>query len=405
MMSASDDGWTCPPPPVDDDGLPVAETLEEFSRRVIPPARPDVAELPLVTAAALANKPAPPRRWHVPDIIPGKQVTELGGDGGVGKSTVAKQLAVATAAGKPWLGTSPEPGPVVYLSAEDDLDELHRRLENIAASYGVDLADLGHLYFVPLAGLDAVLAAPDAKGIVSPTRVWRGLVAIVERVRPRLVILDTRADVFAGNENARAEARQFVGLLRGLAIEHDLAVLLLAHPSLVGLSSGSGTSGSTAWSNSVRARLYLETIKGDDGRELDAARRVLRVKKANYAPSGTELLLRWSEGCFILEGAGGASAGGDRLTAQAREERIFFDLVASFNAQGRDVSPNRSNTYAPTVFAKHPDAEGLRKDRLEDAMNRLLKEGRIKVQTSGPPSRQRSRLVEAPSATKIREQE
>ena len=53
---------------------------------------------------------------------------------------------------------------------------------------------------------------------------------------------------------------------------------------------------------------------------------------------------------------------------------------------------NRSPNYAPTVFAQHPDAEGLKKGRLEDAMNRLLKEGRIKIELRAK-SKERSRLV------------
>jgi hypothetical protein len=48
--------------------------------------------------------------------------------------------------------------------------------------------------------------------------------------------------------------------LRGLALETSSTALLLAHPSLSGMASGSGTSGSTAWSNSVRSRLYLTSI-------------------------------------------------------------------------------------------------------------------------------------------------
>ena len=125
--------------------------------------------------------------------------------------------------------------------------------------------------------------------------------------------------------------------------------------------------------------------------------RVLTVKKANYGPTGAEIRLRWLDGVFIREGSDGSSGGLDKFTAQARDERIFYDLVVAFNEQGRDVSPNPSKAYGPFMFAKHPDAEGLRKDRLEDAMNRLLKEGRIKIETSGPPSKRRSRLVAAPS--------
>jgi len=352
-------------------GASAAESYDEIVARAVPIERDEpVPELPVVTVSSLAGKPTPPRRWHVPDMIPGRTVTLLGGDGGVGKSIVAKQLGVATAAGKPWFGTSPEQGPVVYLSAEDDIDELQRRLEDIAASYGVDLADLEGLHFVSLAGRDAVMAAPSGKpGIIAATVVWRGLLVVVERLKPCLLILDTLADVFAGNENARAEARQFIGLLRGLAISHDLAVLLLAHPSLFGLSSGSGTSGSTAWNNSVRSRIYLETIKGDDGREIDADLRVLRVMKSNYGRAGLEMRLRWSSGCFVLDGPAG---GFDKLAADAKAECVFLDLLATYAAQGRDVSDSPGSNYAPAEFAGQA-GEAVTKTALHAAMKRLLR--------------------------------
>ena len=48
------------------------------------------------------------------------------------------------------------------------------------------------------------MAAHEGKvGLISATDIWRGLVTIVGRVKPRLVIIDTLADVFAGNENVR----------------------------------------------------------------------------------------------------------------------------------------------------------------------------------------------------------
>ena len=48
------------------------------------------------------------------------------------------------------------------------------------------------------------MAAHEGKvGLISAAAIWRGLITIVGRVKPRLVIIDTLADVFAGNENAR----------------------------------------------------------------------------------------------------------------------------------------------------------------------------------------------------------
>jgi RecA-family ATPase len=315
----------------------------------------------------------------------------IGGDGAVGKSLLLEQLGVAVAAESEWIGTLPEPGPAVFVSAEDELDELHRRLSAIADKLGVDISSLTDLHFIPLAGKDAILAAPQSRaGILAPTSNWRSLVSIVEQIRPRLVVLDTLADVFAGEENVRTQARQFIGLLRGLAIDQGLAVVLAAHPSLSGISTGSGTSGSTAWSNSVRSRLYLERIKDKDGREIDADLRVLRAKKTNYGPQGLEVRLRWSNGVFVLDRQVG---GLDKLAEEAKAERVFLDLLTAFKHQGRDVSAKPSRTYAPVVFERNPGAEGVTKRAFESAMERLLTRGSIYVDTSGPPSKPRSRIA------------
>ena len=351
----------------------------------------DVADLNWFSAADLAGKPVPARGWLVRDMIPDRTATLLGGDGGTGKSQIALQLSVATEIGAEWLGQLPEQGPVVFASAEDDQDELHRRLSDIAASHDVSLADLPGLHLASLASRDAVMGVPDKAGIIRQTAVWRGLVAKVEQVNPRLVVIDTLADIFAGNENARAEARQFIGQLRGLAIRHNCAVRLLNHPSLSGMASGAGTSGSTAWSNSVRSRIYFERAKGDDGIEVDPDLRVLKVMKANYGPVGMELRLRWTKGVFRLDGQ---SAGAfDKLAADAKAERVFLELLAAYIKQERDVSPNVSNTYAPAVFAKREDAGGISKRSFEAAMERLLKAKRITVEIVGPPSRRYSRLA------------
>jgi RecA-family ATPase len=364
-----------------------ARTPEEFLD--------ELRELPVVTAASLAGSSAPPRQWIVPEIIPDRQVTIVSGDGAVGKSTLLLQLAVAVATGREWIGTSPITGPVLFASAEDEFDEQWRRLEAIVNSMaGLLMADLTDLHIIPLAGLDAIMAAPDKTGILKTTPIWRGLVKRVEEFRPKLVVLDPLADVFGGDEIKRQHARQFVSIGRKLGIDYNLGVLLPAHPSLQGMATGTGSSGSTGWGNSARARLYFETIKGDGDRELDPNLRVLRMKKSNYGPPNLELRVRWHKGCYVLNGASG---GFDKLAADAKAERVFLDLLALLQARERDVSPKPSPAYAPVVFAKHPKAEGVTKTEFANAMERLLAAGRISVETIGPPSRRYKRLIVSPT--------
>ena len=232
----------------------------------------------------------------------------LTGDGGVGKSLLAAQLGVAVATGREWIGLKPKRGPVLFVSAEDDLAEIHRRLVDIAASQGINLANIDNMYVSSLAGHDAVMGAPEGRtSVIKKTDLWKSLERLVADIKPSLVVLDTSADVFGGNEIVRTEVRQFVGILRGLAIENSLAVVLLSHPSLTGKNSGTGTSGSTAWNNSVRSRLYLDRVLEPDNSEPDKSLRVLRVMKANYAETGGEEL-RGKVGDGVNQAAGLISA-------------------------------------------------------------------------------------------------
>lgn len=352
----------------------------------------------LVSAADYADKPVPTRRFHVAPLVPCQTVTTLGGDGGTGKSLLALQLAVATTAGTKWCGLPVTPGAVLYLSAEDDEDELHRRLDDIALAESVSLDRLKQLRIVPLAGEDAMLAAPDPRSnILRATPLFNAVQELIETHAPSLLILDTLADLFGGSEIERAQARQFIGLLRGWAIKHDLAVLLLAHPSLEGMRSGTGSSGSTAWNNSVRSRLYLDRVKGDDGFEADPNQRLLRTVKANYGPIGSEIRLRWQDGVFVPVGQPEGSAFG-AIAHQARAEQVFLELLARFGSEGRHVSATPSANFAPAVFASDAGAGGITKRGFSDAMSRLFATQRIKVVEVGPPSRRLKKIVAVEAA-------
>jgi RecA-family ATPase len=259
------------------------------------------------------------------------------------------------------------------------------RLNDIARAEGLALSDLADFYVVPLAGLDAVMGTPDAGGIVRPTKLWSRFVDLCEARRPRMIALDTLADVFGGDENVRTQARQFVGQLRGLAIKLECAVLLLAHPSLSGMASGAGTSGSTGWNNSVRGRLYLTRPK-DGPLSKDPNIRVLTTKKENYSGGyGDERLLRWEAGRFATFEK--------RVSIEAEVDDLFLSLLDEFTAQNRNVHHEPGKGYVCSEFSQAKRAAGTSKDTFKDAMNRLLSAGKIEIVEFGPPSRRRRKLA------------
>mgnify|MGYP001616429289 FL=1 len=61
---------------------------------------PTTPPLKLFEPATLDGTIPPPRRWIVEGLVPQGAVTMLGGDGGVGKTLLAQQLATAAVLGR-----------------------------------------------------------------------------------------------------------------------------------------------------------------------------------------------------------------------------------------------------------------------------------------------------------------
>jgi RecA-family ATPase len=345
----------------------------------------------IINPANWEGVPVPEREWTVPDYIPYKAVTLLSGDGGQGKSLLALQLAVARALAKDWIGLLPEPGRTLVLSAEDDSDEMHRRLDDIRKFYGATWTDLADIRLIDLVGEDPLLAVL-AKGKIEPSPAYEALNDLVAKFKPCLVILDVLADLFPGDESDRAHVRQFINLLKGICCKHDCAILLLAHPSLTGMNTGTGLSGSTDWNNGVRSRLYLRTPKTENNIEPNKNLRTFEGMKSNYGGRGGKIDVEWKAGVFVrVNGPTGFS----KLAAEQKTEEVFLANLKRRNTQFRTVSDKPGVNYAPSVFAKEPEtiAAGIKKKQLEAAMERLFQAGKIRVDTSGPPSRRTRSIV------------
>ena len=295
--------------------------------------------------------------------------------------------------GREWLGVNPKQGPALFIDAEDDEHELHRRLAQILDHYDARFADLwsGGLHLASLVGHDPVLGAPNRNGRITPTKLYDELLEKVGDIKPVMITIASSADVFAGNEIARDQVRQFIHLLNRLAIVARGGLVLISHPSLTGINSGSGLSGSTQWHNAVRARSYLQHVKSnDDEAPPDPDLRLLEFKKNNYGPVSESIQLRYQNGLFLP-----AFSAADRAAhAEAADALIVEQLER--NDMNLSNSPHAGN-YAPRIMARMPEArnQGLTRHDLEEAMHRLLAADRIRVERYGRPADPRFRLVAA----------
>jgi RecA-family ATPase len=340
--------------------------------------------LPYLDMSSWDVHPAPEREWAVDNRIPMYQPHLTTGHGAIGKSLLELTRAVAHVLGRPWLGMPVRQGPVIYLGAEDEEHELHRRLEAILRHYGAKFGDIvGGLHLLSYVGEDCLLGIPDNKGIVRPTELFHRLLADAIRIGPVSLTIDTLTDVYAGDEIDRNQTTQFVKLLQHMAIKARCSVAILAHPSNAGMATGSGLSGSTGWHNKVRSRLYMRSPTTAKGEEIDSDVREIQFLKNNYGRQGDSIQIRWDGGVFVPENA---PASFERIARDRDDDHRFLDLLAKYEGQGRKLSHKAAaKDYAPRVFAAEKGSIGLK--RFEQAMERLFERKEIHAAAHGPASR------------------
>ena len=227
-------------------------------------------------------------------------------------------------------------------------------------------------------------------GLIKPTPLFCEIENAVGRAPSWLHFSGRCCGFLWGKRERTSRGVSIIGLLRGLALKLNAAIVIIAHPSVDGIKTGRGYSGSTHWNNAVRSRLYFTDIPNEsDGPPPDPDMRVIELAKSNRARRGEKIHMIWTDGRFVLASA--AAIKNSKNEAEAEE--LFLQLLSKLDRQGMHVSVFRSPSYAPTILAKQPSSNGIGKASLEGAMHRLLDKGKIRDQTYGPPSKLRHRLV------------
>jgi len=201
-------------------------------------------------------------------ILPAGTTTLLGAHGGTGKSMLALQWSIAVVLGLPFFETPTKQQRVLFYSAEDNADVIRWRVRKICKQQNIEPSTLADLLLVlDATEIDATLYAEDARTRVAGTTTsYDQLLGAAHAHQAGMIIIDNASDIFGANENERSKVRGLVRSLNTMAKQTGAAVLLLSHvdkQTAKGVGGNSeGYSGSTAWHNSVRSRLFLSERDG-----------------------------------------------------------------------------------------------------------------------------------------------
>jgi RecA-family ATPase len=157
-------------------------------------------------------------------------VSNLSGPGGIGKTMIALQACVACASGTQWLGRNITAGPAMFYSAEEPIEEMHTRVDEICEAESLHLNQLLYPFEIvdtswhPKAALIEAVTGTSPPSL-SMTTMFHWLKARMLVIKPKVLFIDNRAQVVVGNENDRNVAGFSMRMFQALARDTGAAVI------------------------------------------------------------------------------------------------------------------------------------------------------------------------------------
>ena len=220
-----------------------------------------------------------------------KAVSSLVGRGGTSKSQLAVAQSLALALGQAIGRFRPRKAyRVLLLNSEDDDQEQQRRISSqlrILGRKSEDLADrLGRVSVkssAPLIGM-------SEEGHIAELAPMAELRRLIKHFEPDVVVVDPLVDLHSASENDNVEMRQVMSLLRALAIDFNVAVLVVHHSGKGQAAPGDADAarGASSIVNLARICLTVSAMNEDEAKSLsippDRRNRFFRLDgaKANY---------------------------------------------------------------------------------------------------------------------------
>ena len=365
--------------------------------------------------AGLDNGFIEPRQWLLGNTFARRYVSTIMADGGTGKTALRLTQAIALATGQPITGEHVfQRCRVLYVSLEDDRDEMRRRIKACCLHHKIDRAELrDHLFAVALAN-GPKLATMMKGGKTEPGELGKMLTEIIERRKIDLIVLDPFIKSHGCDENDNNAIDLVTGMLADLAIRFDVAIDAPHHVSKGMIDPGNANRGRGASAFKDAARLVYTLSKMTQaeatvlGIEENDRWRYVRVDsaKVNIAPAAATAT--W----FRLVGVplGNASVvypSGDEV--QTVEPWTPLDLIVLVNDEELRtmIFAEISNARPHALYSAHPNSgrrhvfhifkrhlSDITKKQTEKIADAWIEEGHLRyVQFQDDKSRDRQGLA------------
>ena len=175
----------------------------------------------------------PPPEWLVDRTIPSGGLVGLYAPPETYKSFVAIDLAMSVATGLPWQGRHVRPGYVIYIAAEGGIG-ITKRVDAWLRHHDVPPSAPNIAWLT-----ETVSVNNDADDLeILFARIDQEIEAC-----PSLIIIDTLARCFDGNENEQQDMGRFVAGVDRMRVEYGATVVIIHHTNV----SGTRERGNTAF--------------------------------------------------------------------------------------------------------------------------------------------------------------
>lgn len=212
-----------------------------------------------------AKEPLPEPEWLIRDIFEKNSQVVVWGVSGDGKSFVTLDFAMSIATGRPWLGKYPVmQGPVLYAVGEGPRG-MRRRARAWAKFHGVE--HIKDMYFMS--------TAPR----IRDPKVLKDFLVAIKRIGPVLIILDTMARSFTGDENKAEDVSDWLKAADTIQRETGACVLIVHHtaksvkkgskPTERGSGALRGAIDTSIFVRRGEGTISLECAKQKDGKEFE----------------------------------------------------------------------------------------------------------------------------------------